>query len=260
MRPAYRDRRRQLCDTGHNGRWRAASTVKADTLSADADCYGSRFRVAAEYFMLNRVKRAILILGVAGLGGCATLSEEECALSDWRTIGFEDGSHGYPANRLGDHRKACAEYGYAPDTAAYRAGRQEGLELYCQPSRGFSLGAAGGQYRGVCGAGLEAGFLDGYRAGVELYNLRANVSQANSRLHARERELEETQVLMGEKEAALIARDTTTEERVLLLADLKELAERAGELEAGIDRLIDERARHEERLAAYEASLAYSGY
>ena len=49
-------------------------------------------------------------------------------------------------------------------------------------------------------------------------------------------------------------------ETMVLVADLKELAERAGQLEAEIDLLIDERARHEERLAAYESSLAYSGY
>lgn len=210
--------------------------------------------------MLDRVRAAILVLAVAALGGCATMSEEECALSDWHAIGFEDGSQGYPAERLGDHRKACARHGYVPDFAAYQAGREEGLELFCQASRGFNLGAAGGQYHGVCSAELEVEFLDGYRAGVELHNLRANVSQANSRLYASEQELEETKALMREKEAALIARGTAAEERVLLLADLKELAERAGELEAGIDLLIDERARHEERLAAYEASLAYSAY
>lgn len=142
--------------------------------------------------MLNRIKAAILVLAAAGLGGCATMSEEECAMSDWHTIGFEDGSRGYSADRVGDHRKACAKHGYAPDFGAYQAGREEGLELFCQPARGFSLGAGGGQYQGVCSAELEPEFLDGYRAGAELYSLRSNVSSANSRLHARESELEDT--------------------------------------------------------------------
>lgn len=200
------------------------------------------------------------MLALVALGGCASLSEEECALSDWHTIGFEDGSRGYPAERIGDHRKACAKHGYVPDFAAWEAGRNEGLALYCQPARGFNLGSAGGQYQGVCPADLEPQFLDGYRAGVELYNLRSNVSAANGRLQARQGELAATRDAMREKEALLIARETTPEDRVLLLADLKELAERAGELETEIDALIDERARHEERLAAYQASLAYSGY
>ncbi len=209
---------------------------------------------------MSTSRPVFLMLALVALGGCASLSEEECALSDWHTIGFEDGSRGYPAERIGDHRKACAKHGYVPDFAAWEAGRNEGLALYCQPARGFNLGSAGGQYQGVCPADLEPQFLDGYRAGVELYNLRSNVSAANGRLQARQGELAATRDAMREKEALLIARETTPEDRVLLLADLKELAERAGELETEIDALIDERARHEERLAAYQASLAYSGY
>lgn len=209
---------------------------------------------------MNTSKAIFLALAFAALGGCASLSEEECAMSDWHTIGFEDGSRGYPADRIGDHRKACAKHGYVPDFAAWEAGRNEGLALYCQPARGFNLGSSGSQYQGVCPADLEPQFLDGYRAGAELYNLRSNVSTANGRLQSREDELEATRDAMREKEASLIARETTPEERVLLLADLKELAEKAGKLQTEIDVLIDERARHEERLAAYEASLASAGY
>lgn len=202
----------------------------------------------------------ILVLSLAGIGGCASMSEEECVMSDWQTIGFEDGSRGYTADRLGDHRRACAEHGVAPDFRAYQAGREEGLRLFCQPSRGFNLGASGGQYQGVCSADLEVEFLDGYRAGAELYNLRANVSAANSQINVRENELQRTKELIRDKEAALIDRGTTTEERILLLADLKDLSERTGELETEIDLLIDDRARHEERLASYQAVLAHSDY
>ncbi|HET6628655.1 MAG TPA: DUF2799 domain-containing protein [Woeseiaceae bacterium] len=199
-------------------------------------------------------------LALVGLGGCAGMSAEECAMSDWRAVGFEDGSLGYTAARLGNYRRACAEHGYTPDLTAYQAGRREGLQLYCQPSRGFSVGSSGGQYYGVCSADLEAGFLDGYHAGAELYNLRSNVNAANSRIHSNEQELERTKELIRAKEAALIDSATTTQDRVLLLADLKELSERVGELEADIDLAVAERARHEERLAAYESTLAYSGY
>jgi hypothetical protein len=58
----------------------------------------------------------------------------------------------------------------------------------------------------------------------------------------------------------LISRDTLTEERILLLADLKELSERTGQLESEIHLLIEDRARHEEQLASYQAVLADSGY
>ncbi len=210
--------------------------------------------------MRTRSCAILFSLAVAGLTGCASMSAEECALGDWRAVGFEDGSLGYAAARLGDHRRACAEHGYAPDFAAYQAGREEGLRLYCQPSRGFNVGSRGGQYNGVCAADLEPAFLDGYRAGVELYNLRSNVEAANSRIRASEQELDRTRELIRSKEAALIDSSTSTEDRILLLADLKELAERTGKLETGIDLAIEERARHEERLAAYQATLTYAGY
>jgi hypothetical protein len=203
---------------------------------------------------------SILFFSVFVLSGCASMSAEECAVSDWHTIGFEDGAQGHAADRLGDHRRACAEHGIAPDFEAYRAGREEGLQLFCQPSRGFDLGARGGHYNGVCAAELEPLFLDAYRSGVQLYSLQSNVSSATNRINARESELNRTRDLIRQKEAELIDREATTEERVLLLADLKELAERTGELEAEIDQLIDERARHEEHLASYQAYLADAGY
>lgn len=200
------------------------------------------------------------ILALLLLSGCASMSGEECAMSDWHTVGFEDGSRGYAADRLGDHRKACAKHGVAPDLRAYQAGRAEGLEEYCQPSRGFNLGASGGRYNGVCSAALEPRFLDAYQSGYQLYNLRSSVNSANAQIQARERELSDIKSTMREKEAALIDRDTTTEERILLLADLKDLSERTGQLESEIYLLVDDRARHEEQLSAYQASLAEGGY
>ncbi|MEX2123173.1 MAG: DUF2799 domain-containing protein [Woeseia sp.] len=200
------------------------------------------------------------LIALLVLNGCASMSGDECAMSDWHTIGFEDGSRGYAADRLGDHRKACAKHGVAPDFQAYRAGRDEGLQQFCQPSRGFNLGANGGNYNGVCNAHLEPRFLDAYRSGYHLYNLRSNVNSATHQIGAREGELDDIKELIRSKEAALIARDTTTEERILLLADLKELSERTGQLESEIHLLIDDRARHEEQLASYQATLADSGY
>lgn len=200
------------------------------------------------------------LIGLLILNGCASMSGDECAMSDWHTIGFEDGSRGYTADRLGNHRKACAKHGVAPDFQAYQAGRDEGLQEFCQPSRGFNLGANGGHYNGVCDAHLEPRFLDAYRSGYHLYNLRSNVNSATYQIDAKEQELHDIKETIRSKEAALIARDTTTEERILLLADLKDLSERTGQLESEIYILIDDRARHEEELASYQAALASSSY
>lgn len=200
------------------------------------------------------------LAAVLSLGGCASMSGDECVMSDWHAIGFEDGSRGYTADRLGNHRKACAKHGVAPNFDAYQAGRAEGLHEFCQPSRGFNLGASGTRYNGVCPASTEPRFLDAYNSGYHLYNLRANVNAANGRINSKKRELERIEEETKTAEAALIGAETTMEDRVLLLADLKDMSERTGQLEAEIDGLIADRALHERELASYQQVLADSGY
>ncbi len=202
----------------------------------------------------------ISLISLLGLGGCASMSADECVTSDWHAIGYEDGARGYTADQLGNRRKACAKHGITPDFESYRAGREEGLRQYCQPSRGFSLGSRGARYNGVCPGDLEADFIDAYNSGRQLYTLRSRVNSATSQISAKERELENVDEEIRSAEARLISTETTIQDRVLLLADLKELSERTGQLEAEIDDLIAERAAHEQQLAAYQAVLANSGF
>lgn len=213
-----------------------------------------------EQRIFARISVLTMLVLALGAGGCASMSADECVASDWYTIGFEDGSRGYTATRLGDHRKACAKHGIAPDLTAYRAGHEEGVRDFCKPSRGFRLGSGGGNYNGVCSAELEPAFLDAYNSGYHLYSLRSQVDSVSYQIRAREGELETTRTRIRETEAALISRETPMEERVLLLADLKELSERTGELQAEIDLLYEDRVRHEIELSSYEAVLADSGY
>ena len=202
----------------------------------------------------------VALLGGMVISGCASMSSEECANSDWRAVGFEDGSRGYTSDRFASHRKACAKHGITADFGAYQQGRTDGLVEFCQPTRGFNLGASGGRYQGVCAADVEPEFLDAYRVGQQLYALRSNVNAANSQIYAREQELDDIAVAMRDKEALLIAAETTMEDRVLLLADLKRLSERIGELEAEIELLVADRARAEQELAHYEQTVVATGY
>ena len=194
------------------------------------------------------------------LSGCATMSEDECLMSDWNAIGYEDGSRGYTMEQFSNRRQACAKHGVTPDFRAYQAGRDEGLVSFCQPSRGYNLGVSGGAYRGVCDVALEEEFLDAYRVGQQLYGLRSNVQSANNDIYSKERELERVEDAIRSKEALLISDETTTEDRILLLADLKDLSERTGELEAEIQQLVADRARFETELAEYEATVAAYGF
>jgi len=210
--------------------------------------------------MISRWAGMFVLGTMVVLSGCATMSADECETSDWRGIGYDDGVRGYSADRIGRHRNACAKHGVTPDLDAYQTGRTEGLREYCQPQRGFNLGANGSRYNGVCAADLEPNFLDAYRLGSELYSLRAQVSAATAAISEREHELEDVAAALHETEAVLIASETTVQDRILLLVDLKELAERSGELETEIAVLLEDRGVHRAQLADFEAHLSAEGY
>lgn len=201
-----------------------------------------------------------LITMTVALGACSSMSPEECAATDWSAIGYEDGARGLSSDYFANHRKACAKHGVTADFRAYQEGRDEGLLEFCQPGRGYNLGLRGGSYGGVCDAALEEEFLDAYKMGYQLFSLRSNVNQANSRIAAGERELDAIHSTIRNKQAQLIAQETTVQDRVLILADLEELSERTGEIETEIAILIEERAHHESELAQYENSVAAYGY
>jgi hypothetical protein len=197
---------------------------------------------------------------VIGLSGCASMSADECLTVDWTTIGYEDGSRGYTADRLGSHRKACAKHGVTPDLTAYQQGHAQGVESFCQPGRAFKFGEHGGSYQGVCPAHLEPEFLDAYHAGHKLYSLRSSISTANSMIYSKEAELERADKRISQAEATLISDEATSEERALLLDELRDLSERTGELEAEIKQLIADRARIEQELQSYESTLTAYQY
>lgn len=210
--------------------------------------------------MTSKLAGILSIAAILGLSGCASMSADECVMSDWRTIGFEDGSMGYTADRLGNHRKACAKHGVAPDFEAYQTGWSQGVRQFCQPARGFNLGAGGGRYNGVCPGDLEPDFVDAFNTGHKLHNLRSQVNAANYQINAREAELERTKDRIRQIEADLISRDTSAEDRVLLLVDLKDESEKIGQIDAEIVELIEERALYEQQLAQYEAMIADTNY
>lgn len=207
-------------------------------------------------------RNLIFLVAIASIGltGCASMSEDECLTVDWTAIGYEDGSRGYTADRLGTHRRACAKHGVTPDLAAYQQGHAQGVESFCQPGRAFRHGESGASYSGVCPAHLEPDYLDAYNAGHKLYSLRFGVSAANSMIASKESELERVEKRIVDAEVGLISDETTAEQRVVLLNELKDLAERTGELESEIEQLIADRARIEQELQYYESSITAYRY
>jgi len=210
---------------------------------------------------MDRIRTtAFTLAALLLLNNCTSMSSEECLASDWQAIGFEHGAQGLAADKLGDHRRACAKHGVTVDFQAYQQGRDQGLWQYCQPSRGFNIGANGRNYNGICAAHQESNFLDAYNSGRQLYRLRAQLNAAESEIYEIERQIDRNNELIRSNQGQLIASEISIQNRVLTVARLKELSEENGFLAAQIDGLIENVALHEQRLLDYEDLLASSAF
>ena len=196
---------------------------------------------------------------IAGLlaTGCATLNESECRNADWRTIGFEDGARGASASRIGEHREACADHGIAPDLAAYRQGRNEGLRQYCRAQNGFRLGERGVAYNGVCPADVEAEFQAAYEAGKRLHDASSRVRYTQSRIRNKELQLSQLKRTRQSKQAQLVSPGVSAARRAELLAETLEAARDQGAIEKEIDALKRELDEQREQLAQVRESSPY---
>jgi len=128
------------------------------------------------------VRALALVACVLAVAGCASLSESECRGRDWYSIGVEDGAGGAKAERLDEHRNACAKYSIEPDAEQYEAGRKDGLAHYCTVGRGFDTGRAGLAYSGACPAGRDIEFLRGYELGHRYYALDQELKSIDDNL------------------------------------------------------------------------------
>jgi Protein of unknown function (DUF2799) len=196
-------------------------------------------------------------IAFAGIGGCASMSKDECMTVDWRTVGYEDGVAGRSGARIADRRKACAKYGVAPDLTAYQNGRDQGLREFCRPQNGFHVGSRGNSYNGVCPADLEPAFLGAYETGCELYSLRSRVSDTANHidsLHAENANIDDGLVRMA---AEMINSDTSNERRAQLILETKRMAERKGEIRVEIPQLQADLMHYQHDLAEFRSRLAY---
>ncbi len=191
------------------------------------------------------------------LSGCATMNEQECLVSDWRSVGFEDGARGRPVETIGSYRQACTKHGVSPDLESYRTGHADGVESFCQPVKGFNYGRSGATYRVVCPAVLEYNFLAAYNDGRQLHELEAALRSADSQIAQRKRALESIRAEIADTEAALIAEGVSAPDRIILLNETKELAREHGIIEAEIVELERDRVLRAEALFDYRETLAY---
>ncbi len=203
-----------------------------------------------------KVTSLLVALSTLLLGACAAkMSKDECRTVDWRTVGYEDGVAGQPGDRIGEHRRACAEYGVTPDLNAYLAGRTAGLREYCQPHNGYRAGANGYTYFDTCPADLAEAFEVAYDEGRALYVRERRVTDTERQIEDRHREIRRLEDRVAESAFDVIDTTSTAEERAQAILDTKQAAERIGRLKAEITELEKERARYQAELDAYRQTV-----
>lgn len=131
---------------------------------------------------MNRWSGISLAVVTSLLGGCATLSEQQCQSVDWWQLGQSDAMYGYAGSRVELHRQACAKIGIAPDDAAWHDGYAQALPAFCVGGQGYVVGARNGGYHGQCPPELARDFLDGYRLGQSLHELDKRIAEEDKEI------------------------------------------------------------------------------
>ena len=139
----------------------------------------------------SRLYLPFILALIALLGGCATMSADECRVANWSDVGLRDGLDGAALSRLDARAKDCAEAKVAVDTPRYLQGRDQGLLQFCQIEKAVPLGLNGGSYNGVCPVGIDGEFRRRFRLGRDVFdarqtvrNLEGNINGAEDRLRA----------------------------------------------------------------------------
>ena len=128
-------------------------------------------------------------LSIIFLTGCATLSQEECVRADWFALGANDGHAGQPISRLSEHATACSDYGITVNDPAYLAGREQGLQAYCQLNNAFETGLNGQTYYHVCPPPVDVLFRRYHAAAFAVHEDRYNLERLDDELSSKESQL-----------------------------------------------------------------------
>ena len=119
------------------------------------------------------MKHAMGIIAIAAMmlmaAGCASVSKEDCLLTDWYETGRMDGWQGRPRTAFQGRAKACLEHGVNADRQAYYSGHDQGLNYYCTEQKGFDLGHQGLAFNPVCPLRLEPNFRAGHNRGIQAF-------------------------------------------------------------------------------------------
>jgi len=180
------------------------------------------------------------------------MSKNECVAADWYAVGYESGGGGQRETQLSKYRKSCAEHGITPDLERYLAGRDAGLQRYCEPRNGYRLGRNGTGYGGICPQRLDGEFTRAYQDGRELYDTEQNIHRLGHRIEASQSDLKRLNADLAHKQSELIAVGTLPAQRALLLVEVVELRDKMSSIEQDIYEIRLARDRERDVLTRLE--------
>lgn len=184
--------------------------------------------------------RFFVVANLLLVSACATLDKDECLNANWELIGYEDGSKGYDATRIGEHRKACAKYGVTPDLNQYTKGRERGLKVFCTPQNGYQVGQRSAVYRDVCPANMRADFKKAFEYGSRIRAHRLEIHRYERGIGESRRLINEMQEELDLNEALIIKGARGPRERALLVSRNRELRQLIANEEDRISRAVYE--------------------
>lgn len=202
-------------------------------------------------------KLYFLLINLLLLSGCATMTESECLVANWKIIGIEDGTEGRLPSYLGQHRSACAPYNVTPDLNAYMDGHHIGVGQYCTPANGYNVGARGKKYQGVCPQELEKPFLVAYEHGYQLYSWNTEIDDIESSIRYKSNKIDELKEEITELEKQIISDQTDEAQRRELLDNVKDCQSQISYLETEIHDYTINKALLIERLETYKRHHNY---
>lgn len=168
------------------------------------------------------------------LAGCGTLSKDECRTANWHSLGYEDALKGLGAERMGEHRQACAKHGITLDGENYRLGHNEGAREFCRPRNGFQWGLHGNSFPGFCPDDMEAAFSQAYKQGNEVWGQTRAVNDTEQQIQSLRRDLANTKDSIRDTQTRIISRSGTVVELAQWVLDLRDLAHKQGEIEENL--------------------------
>lgn len=150
--------------------------------------------MAKELFVREKIMKTLrswLSAGLIcmGIASCASMSQKECKVADWRELGLTDGLAGKTLTFFNERRTACAEADVAADTTSYLAGREQGLKTYCQLPNAAQAGLRGEAYGGVCPPAIDREFRRRHQIGFDIFQFRAAIVRQENHLQSLEHRL-----------------------------------------------------------------------